>query len=210
MIETQLAQIDAALPAVESGEIPGQLESPIENVSMVSTRWGNSSRRPPRNNHAGRYNPPRNDVCEGMVAAVQEDPGVPMISCSIYVKHFEQFLCDLGAHNAQGNIRRTRLSCSFPHNYARTAYRFYSSISRRDSRTHLRMSTRLLHPCQYCGNGYGGRPWSRPRSWATFHKVRQGKDRRRKGRNPFLHRKGGHVFQVQAKGRAVFHDTTRQ
>jgi hypothetical protein len=32
-----------------------------------------------------------------MVAAVQEDPGVPMISCSIYVKHFEQCLCDLGA-----------------------------------------------------------------------------------------------------------------
>ena len=32
-----------------------------------------------------------------MVAAVQKDPGVPMISCSIYVKHFEQCLCDLGA-----------------------------------------------------------------------------------------------------------------
>jgi hypothetical protein len=28
---------------------------------------------------------------------VQEDPGVPMICCSIYVKHFEQCLCDLGA-----------------------------------------------------------------------------------------------------------------
>ena len=32
-----------------------------------------------------------------MVAAVQEDPGVAMISCSIYVKHFEQCLYDLGA-----------------------------------------------------------------------------------------------------------------
>ena len=32
-----------------------------------------------------------------MVAAVQEDPGVPMISCSIYIKHFERCLCDLGA-----------------------------------------------------------------------------------------------------------------
>jgi hypothetical protein len=32
-----------------------------------------------------------------MVAAAQKDPGVPMISCSIYVKHFEQCLCDLGA-----------------------------------------------------------------------------------------------------------------
>ena len=97
MIETQLAQIAASLPAIESGKIPGQPESPVENVSMVSTRQGNSSRRPPRNNHAGRYYPPRNDVWDGMVAAVQEDLGVPMISCSIYIKHFERCLCDLGA-----------------------------------------------------------------------------------------------------------------
>ena len=97
MIETQLAQIVALLPAVESGKIPGQPESPVENVSMVSTGRDNSSRRPPRNNHAGRYYPPRNDVWDGMVAAVQEDPGVPMISCSIYIKHFERCLCDLGA-----------------------------------------------------------------------------------------------------------------
>ena len=34
---------------------------------------------------------------DGMVAAVQKDPGVPMINCSIYVKHFEQCLCYLGA-----------------------------------------------------------------------------------------------------------------
>jgi len=37
MIETQLSQIAAALPAVESGKIPGQPEAPVENVSMVST-----------------------------------------------------------------------------------------------------------------------------------------------------------------------------
>ena len=43
MIETQLAQIAASLPAVESGKIPGQPESPVENVSMVSTGRGNSS-----------------------------------------------------------------------------------------------------------------------------------------------------------------------
>ena len=67
MIETQLAQIAASLPAGESGKIPGQPESPVENVSMVSTGQGNSSRRPPRNNHAGRYYPPRNDVWDGMV-----------------------------------------------------------------------------------------------------------------------------------------------
>ena len=43
MIETQLAQIAAALPIVESGKIPGQPEPPVENVSMVSTGRGNSS-----------------------------------------------------------------------------------------------------------------------------------------------------------------------
>jgi hypothetical protein len=32
-----------------------------------------------------------------MVVAVQKDPGVPMISCSIYVKYFKQCLYDLGA-----------------------------------------------------------------------------------------------------------------
>ena len=74
--------------------------------------------------------------------------------------------------NAQGNIRRTRLSCSFLHKYARTTFIFDSSISRRDSQTHLRTTTIFLHPCRFCGNGYGGRPRSRPRSWATFLKVR--------------------------------------
>ena len=97
MIETQLAQIAAAVRAAESGKIPGQPESPVETANMVSTRWGNLPRRAPRTNHAGQYNPRRNDVWDGMVAGVQKDPGVPMISCSIYVKHFEQCLCDLGA-----------------------------------------------------------------------------------------------------------------
>ena len=97
MIETQLAQIAASLPAVENKKIPGQPETSVENVSMASTGWGNPSRRPPRTNHAGRYHPSKIDVWDGMVAAVQEDPGVPMISCSIYVKHFEQCLYDLGA-----------------------------------------------------------------------------------------------------------------
>ena len=57
IIKTQLAQIVISLPAVESGKIPGQPESPIENVSMVSIGRGNSSWRPPRNNHAGRSTP---------------------------------------------------------------------------------------------------------------------------------------------------------
>jgi len=76
MIETQLAQIAATVPAIENGKIPGQSETRVENVSMVSTGWGNPSRRSSRTNHAGRYNPPKNDSWEGLVAVVQEDPGV--------------------------------------------------------------------------------------------------------------------------------------
>ena len=45
----------------------------------------------------GATPPPKNDSWDGLVAAVQEDPGVPMISCSIYDKHYEQCLCDLGS-----------------------------------------------------------------------------------------------------------------
>ena len=54
MIETQLDQIVVVVPAVESRKIPGQPESPIENVNMVSTGWGNSFRRAPRTNNVGR------------------------------------------------------------------------------------------------------------------------------------------------------------
>ena len=52
---------------------------------------------PPRTNRVGRYNSPRNDSWDGLVAAEQKDLGVPMISCSIYDKYYEHVLCDLGA-----------------------------------------------------------------------------------------------------------------
>ena len=70
MIETQLAQIVAPLLAVENGKIPGQPEAPVENVNMVSTGWGNPSRRSSRINLASRQNPPKNDFWDGLVAAV--------------------------------------------------------------------------------------------------------------------------------------------
>ena len=47
MIETQLAQIAAAVPVSETGKIPGQPESLIETTNMVSTRWGNFPGRLP-------------------------------------------------------------------------------------------------------------------------------------------------------------------
>jgi hypothetical protein len=40
MIETQLAQIAAAIPVFDSGKIPGQPKTSLEFVKMVSTRFG--------------------------------------------------------------------------------------------------------------------------------------------------------------------------
>ena len=96
MIETQLAQLAAAAPVFENGKIPGQPKSPDEPANMVSTGWGNLPRQTSQTNHAGRSNPPKNDTWDGLVAAIQEDPGVPMISCSIFDQYYEHALCDLG------------------------------------------------------------------------------------------------------------------
>src|SRR6185436_9380992 len=97
MIETQLAQLAAAVPVSENGKIPGQPESPVETANMVSTGWGNLPRQASRTNHVGRYNPPKNDTWDGLVAAIQENPGIPMIHCSIFDQYYEHALCDLGA-----------------------------------------------------------------------------------------------------------------
>ena len=97
MIETQLAQIAAVVPVSEFGKIPGQPESLVETANLVSTVWGNLPRQTSRTNRAGRYNPPKNDTWDGLVVVIQEDPGVPMISCSIFDQYYEHVLCDLGA-----------------------------------------------------------------------------------------------------------------
>jgi hypothetical protein len=77
MIETQLAQLATAAPVSENGKIPGQPESPIETTNMVSTGCGNLPRQTSRTNHTCKYNPPRNNTWDGLVVAIQEDPGVP-------------------------------------------------------------------------------------------------------------------------------------
>ena len=97
IIETQLAQIAATVPVSESRKIPGQPESPVETTNMVSTGWDNLPRQTSRTNHAGRYKPPKNDTWDGLVATIQEDPGVPMISCSMFDQYYEHALFDLGA-----------------------------------------------------------------------------------------------------------------
>ncbi len=47
MIETQQAQLAALVPAKETGRISGQPEPSLENVKVITTRRGNSTRYPP-------------------------------------------------------------------------------------------------------------------------------------------------------------------
>ena len=50
MLETQLAQIAAAVPVTETGRIPGQPETPLESVNMISSRLGK-----PHNNRSSSF-----------------------------------------------------------------------------------------------------------------------------------------------------------
>ena len=63
---------------------------------MVSTGWGNLSWQTSRTNHAGRTTHPRMNAWGGLTAKLHGDPGVPMISCSIFDQFYKRALCDLG------------------------------------------------------------------------------------------------------------------
>ena len=95
MIETQLAQIAAAV--AETGKIPGQPKFPVETANMVSTGWGNLPRQTSRTDHARRAMHPRMNAWGGLTAKLHGDPGVPMISCSIFDQSYTRALCDLGS-----------------------------------------------------------------------------------------------------------------
>ena len=97
MIETQLAQLATAAPVTEDGKIPGKSESSVETANMVSTGWGNLPRQTSRTNHAGGTTHPRMIVLGGLTAELNGDPGVPMISCSIFDQSYTRALCDLGS-----------------------------------------------------------------------------------------------------------------
>ena len=47
MLETQLAQLTTATPAVNTGKIPGQPESILESVNAVIVRWGKPPQKAP-------------------------------------------------------------------------------------------------------------------------------------------------------------------
>ena len=98
MLETQLAQLAATTPATELGKISGQPESTLESVNAVTTRWGKPSRKSSFTSYAEKLTQPRRGPRGELAATIREDPGTPMISCSIFDCNFDQALCDLGAN----------------------------------------------------------------------------------------------------------------
>ena len=86
LVETQLAQIAAAIPISNSGKMPGQPKTSLESIKMVSTRFGKPLRRV---NYDYLLDPP--------FITRKEDPSRPIITCSIGPKVFGNTFCDLGA-----------------------------------------------------------------------------------------------------------------
>jgi len=86
MIESQIAQIIAALHISNSGMIPGKPKTSLELVKMASTRFGKPQCRK------------RHDYfVDPLFVTKKEDPGHPTITCSIGPHVFHNALCDLGA-----------------------------------------------------------------------------------------------------------------
>jgi len=52
MVETQLDQIAVAIPIDNNSKIPAQPENSRENVKVVTTRGGKTTRDPPNPNHS--------------------------------------------------------------------------------------------------------------------------------------------------------------
>ena len=80
MLETQLAQLAAAVPINEDGKIPGQPELPVEKVSSicaVATRSGKTTRDPPYPNHAEKAPSKKADSGREESQKENEDEEVP-------------------------------------------------------------------------------------------------------------------------------------
>jgi hypothetical protein len=97
MLETQLAQLAAATPAAELQKILGQPKSTLESINAVTTRWDKTSSRSPLTSYAEKLTQPRRSLWGELATTIREDPGNPMISCSIFDCNFDHALCDLGA-----------------------------------------------------------------------------------------------------------------
>ena len=86
LVETQLAQIAAAIPVSDSRKIPRQPKISLKSIKMVSMKFGKPLRWV---NYDYHLDPP--------FIAKKEDPGRPAIICSIGPKVFDNAFCDLGA-----------------------------------------------------------------------------------------------------------------
>src|SRR5919205_2240771 len=86
MLETQLAQLAAAVPSFEQGKILGKPKDPIEGVKIVTTKFGKPSLR---SNWGYLLDPP--------FITKKEDPGLPTIICQIGPHIFHNAFCDLGS-----------------------------------------------------------------------------------------------------------------
>jgi hypothetical protein len=85
MIETQLAQIAAAIPSYKKDRIPGKPEGTMETANLVTAKYGYDL------NSWGSY------LLDSLFTIKKGDPGVPMITCSIGTHTFHNALCDLGS-----------------------------------------------------------------------------------------------------------------
>jgi hypothetical protein len=111
MLETQLAQLAATVPSVETTKISGQPEASLESVNMVNTKWGKPSRGMFFTSYAEKLARPRRNSWGELAAPKMEDLGCPVIICSIFDCHFEQALYDLGASvNIMPKVTFERLS----------------------------------------------------------------------------------------------------
>jgi hypothetical protein len=152
MLETQLAQLAAAVPSAETGKIPGQPEVSLESVNTVATRWGKPSSGSPYTNYAKKLARSRTDCQGNLVAPRAEDPRYPVISCSIYDCNFEQALCDLGASvNIMPKVIFENLCYPIlSHNlYVCEVGRFDDPITRGNSKEPPSTNRGFLYPCRF-------------------------------------------------------------
>ena len=65
MLETQIAQLAAALPSPTSRKLPGQPEPPLkEHIDAVTTRGGRSTQDPPHPRTVGQKQVPDDELEE--------------------------------------------------------------------------------------------------------------------------------------------------
>jgi hypothetical protein len=75
MIETQLAQLAASLPSSESGGIPGQPGPTRENLKLVTTRGGKTTRDPPHPNPTEKKQKEETSESDEEVDSEEASPG---------------------------------------------------------------------------------------------------------------------------------------